>query len=169
MRTSAALLKAAAVLVAVAAVAGGLVIYAGLIPVAADAEHRPFSQWPLQTARERSVARAARAVEVKLPRQRVVVVALGAMAFGLGYTVFSECLNVTLRQSWAYRDIMPRLPFLGTGLSPLLQWLVIPALAYVLAWKAESGEHESGAESCRLTPGTDAVHRSLAEQQSPPD
>lgn len=73
------------------------------------------------------------------PRQRVVVVALAAMAFGLGYTVFSEWLNVTLRQSWAYRDIMPRLPFLGTGLSPLLQWLVIPALAYVLAWKAETG------------------------------
>lgn len=69
MKTSAALLKAAAMLVAVAVVAGGLVIYTGLIPVAADVEHRPFSQWLLQTVRERSVARAARAVEVKLPRQ----------------------------------------------------------------------------------------------------
>lgn len=69
MKTSTALVKAAALLIAVAAVAGGLVIYAGLVPVGADVEHRPFSQWLLQTARERSVARAARAVEVNLPRQ----------------------------------------------------------------------------------------------------
>lgn len=69
MKTSTALTKAAVLLIAVAAVAGGLVIYAGLIPVGADVEHRPFSRWLLQTARERAVARAARAVEVNLPRQ----------------------------------------------------------------------------------------------------
>lgn len=73
------------------------------------------------------------------PRQRIVVVGLAAMAFELGYTLISEWLNTILRQSWAYSDIMPRLPFIGTGLSPLIQWLVIPALAYGLAWRAETG------------------------------
>lgn len=73
------------------------------------------------------------------PRRQTLFVALTAIALGLGYTVFSEWLNVTLRQSWAYRDIMPRLPLLGVGITPLLQWLVIPALAYFLAWKAETG------------------------------
>lgn len=77
------------------------------------------------------------------PRRRAVVVALAAIAFGLAYTVFSEWLNITLRQSWAYRDIMPRVPFLGTGLSPLLQWLVIPAMAYAWAWKLQAGSHRN--------------------------
>jgi hypothetical protein len=40
------------------------------------------------------------------------------VALALAYTVFSEWLNVEVRQAWAYRDIMPRLPWLGTGLSP---------------------------------------------------
>lgn len=69
MKTSIAVVKVAALLIALTAVAAGFAIYAGLIPVGADIEHRPFSQWLLQTARERSVARAARAVEVNLPRQ----------------------------------------------------------------------------------------------------
>jgi len=29
---------------------------------------------------------------------------------------------------WAYSEAMPHLPVLGTGLLPLLQWLVIPPL-----------------------------------------
>lgn len=72
------------------------------------------------------------------PRRRSLLVALSTVALGLGYTVFSEWLNVTVRQSWAYRDIMPRLPLFGTGMTPVLQWLVIPALSYFVAAKAES-------------------------------
>lgn len=59
-------------------------------------------------------------------------VAAAAMALGLGYTVFSEWLNVSLRGSWAYRDLMPILPVLGTGLTPVLQWILLPAAAF--AW-----------------------------------
>jgi hypothetical protein len=58
----------------------------------------------------------------------------------LAYTVFSEWLNVEVRQSWAYRDIMPRLPWLGTGLSPILQWMVVPPLAL---WCAKSSRPAS--------------------------
>lgn len=59
-------------------------------------------------------------------------VALTAVALGVSYTVFSEWLNVNIRGSWNYTAWMPRLPPLGTGLSPVLQWIVIPTLA--LRW-----------------------------------
>lgn len=64
------------------------------------------------------------------PHKRRVRVAVVMILLGLIYTVFSEWLNVELRQSWAYRDIMPTVPPIGTGLTPLLQWIVIPLVAY---------------------------------------
>lgn len=54
---------------------------------------------------------------------------------GVSYTVFSEWLNTNLRQSWSYTDAMPLLPVLGTGIAPLMQWLVVPAIALTLAWR----------------------------------
>ncbi|MDB5414459.1 MAG: hypothetical protein JWR10_2794 [Rubritepida sp.] len=60
-------------------------------------------------------------------------VTLAATLAGLGYTVFSEWLNVDLRQSWTYTNAMPRLPPLGTGLAPFLQWLLLPPLAMLAA------------------------------------
>jgi len=56
-------------------------------------------------------------------------IALLIIAGGLGYTVFSEWLNTAIRHSWAYSSLMPVVPGLGVGLSPLLQWLVVPSLA----------------------------------------
>lgn len=53
-------------------------------------------------------------------------VAVVTILLGLGYTVFSEWLNVHVRRSWAYTDLMPLVPPFGTGLSPLLQWIVVP-------------------------------------------
>lgn len=55
------------------------------------------------------------------------------LGLGMSYTVFSEWLNVHVRESWAYTDQMPVVPILGTGLSPLLQWLVVPVLTWLLA------------------------------------
>jgi hypothetical protein len=49
--------------------------------------------------------------------------------FGVGYTVLSEWLNTGVRGNWAYSAWMPTLPWTGTGLSPLLQWVLIPTLA----------------------------------------
>lgn len=60
-------------------------------------------------------------------------VAALAVTFGVAYTAFSEWLNVEVRQSWAYSDLMPVVPGTGTGLSPLAQWVVIPATALLLA------------------------------------
>ncbi len=57
-----------------------------------------------------------------------------ATLFGVTYTIFSEWLNVVVLRRWAYASTMPLLPPLGTGLSPALQWLVIPPSALFIAW-----------------------------------
>lgn len=64
------------------------------------------------------------------PGRRRIRVAVVTVILGLAYTLFSEWLNVELRQSWAYRDIMPTLPLIGTGLTPFLQWILVPLVAY---------------------------------------
>ena len=71
------------------------------------------------------------------PTERFRSVAYATLTFALAYTLFSEWLNVEVRHTWAYRDIMPTLPWLGTGLSPVLQWLIVPLLAL---WYAKGTE-----------------------------
>lgn len=66
-------------------------------------------------------------------------VALLTAGFGVTYTVFSEWLNLVVRQSWAYSELMPVLPWLGTGLSPLMQWIAIPIATLWLARRSASG------------------------------
>lgn len=65
------------------------------------------------------------------PHQRFVPVVVAAVAIGLGYTVYSEWLNTVVRKSWAYSPLMPTLPWLGTGLSPFMQWLIVPTMVFV--------------------------------------
>ena len=43
--------------------------------------------------------------------------------------IYSEWLNINVRGSWAYSDLMPVVPVIGTGLAPLLQWVIVPTLA----------------------------------------
>jgi len=71
------------------------------------------------------------------PAERYRIVAVATILLALGYTVFSEWLNTEVRGTWAYRDAMPRLPGLGTGLTPLMQWIVVPVLAF---WWAKQKE-----------------------------
>ncbi|AFZ38378.1 hypothetical protein Sta7437_4955 (plasmid) [Stanieria cyanosphaera PCC 7437] len=47
---------------------------------------------------------------------------------GIVITIIFEALATGILNRWQYEDIMPTLPFLGTGLSPVLQWLIIPPL-----------------------------------------
>lgn len=53
-----------------------------------------------------------------------------AVALGLGYTIFSEWLNAEIRGSWTYSDLMPIIPWIGSGISPIAQWIVIPLAAF---------------------------------------
>jgi hypothetical protein len=47
---------------------------------------------------------------------------------GLIATIVFEALATEVLGRWTYTEAMPRLPIIGTGLLPLLQWLVIPPL-----------------------------------------
>ena len=55
-----------------------------------------------------------------------------AIVLGVGYTIFSEWLNVEVRRSWSYSSAMPVLPWLGTGLAPVLQWIFVPGLGFAM-------------------------------------
>jgi hypothetical protein len=67
-------------------------------------------------------------------------VALLTILFGLAYTVFSEWLNISVRGGWAYAAAMPVVPVLGTGLSPILQWIALPAASLIWARQETTGD-----------------------------
>ncbi|MBZ0147806.1 MAG: hypothetical protein K8F62_09750 [Pseudorhodoplanes sp.] len=69
------------------------------------------------------------------PVRRAWPVAALTILFGVSYTIYSEWLNVSVRAAWAYSEWMPVIAIgkLHIGLSPLLQWIVLPAAA---AWIA---------------------------------
>ena len=67
------------------------------------------------------------------PHANVAHVFFASLAFGVVYTIFSEWLNINVRGSWAYSNLMPVVPVIGTGLAPLLQWFVVPTLALWVA------------------------------------
>ena len=64
------------------------------------------------------------------PRERFTPVMAVTLAIGVGYTVYSEYLNTVVRKTWAYSELMPTLPLLGTGLAPLLQWIIVPTMGF---------------------------------------
>jgi hypothetical protein len=67
------------------------------------------------------------------PRRGYFRAGLVTVVLGVAYTMFSEWLNVEVRGSWAYAAAMPRVPPLGTGLTPLAQWLVLPTVSLLWA------------------------------------
>jgi hypothetical protein len=73
--------------------------------------------------------------EPGLTERRHIRLAGLTIVFGVCYTVFSEWINASIRESWSYTNAMPLLPVLGTGIAPLLQWLVVPTIALALAWR----------------------------------
>lgn len=68
------------------------------------------------------------------PRNRFWPVTILAVVFGLAYTVFSEWQNVVVRAPWTYSHLMPVVSVAGSkiGLSPLLQWIVVPGTAFAV-------------------------------------
>jgi hypothetical protein len=51
---------------------------------------------------------------------------LAYMAVGLSVTIVLEALATDPLDRWSYGDHMPRLPWFGTGILPVLQWLLLP-------------------------------------------
>jgi len=64
------------------------------------------------------------------PHETYWRVAALTVAFAVPYTAFSEWLHTEVRGSWAYSELMPVVPVLDAGLSPLAQWIVIPIAAF---------------------------------------
>lgn len=61
--------------------------------------------------------------------RRPTGITLGAfVAIGVVVTIAFEYWATQIGARWEYAEHMPRLPLLGTGLAPLLQWLLIPPL-----------------------------------------
>lgn len=89
------------------------------------------------------------------PRNGFRPVAAAVVSLGFGYTVYSEWINTGVRKSWAYADSMPTLPVLGTGLSPLLQWLIVPAVALWTAILLGTGTGASRTETEQRPPMPD--------------
>lgn len=89
------------------------------------------------TAGDVFIAASALAVSVALfgdvdwPAKATLKVAISTILIGLGYTFYSEWMNVEVRHVWAYSEFMPRLPWIGTGLAPVLQWLIVPIVAFI--------------------------------------
>jgi hypothetical protein len=50
------------------------------------------------------------------------------VAVGLSITLAAEWLATEVLDRWSYATSMPTLPLLGTGLLPLLQWILLPPL-----------------------------------------
>lgn len=71
----------------------------------------------------------------RLERWNWLALGVIATAIGASYTVFSEWMNASVRESWRYSELMPVLELRGIviGLAPLAQWLVLPPLALYLS------------------------------------
>jgi uncharacterized protein YacL len=59
------------------------------------------------------------------PRRSQII---GFILVGLVITIIFEALATGILRMWQYAALMPILPFLGTGLLPFLQWLLLPLL-----------------------------------------
>lgn len=73
---------------------------------------------------------------------RWVRVSVVAVLLGLAYTAFSEWTNTVVRVGWVYSEWMPILPVLQIGLSPVLQWLVVPTAVLTLSRRRASSRSE---------------------------
>ncbi len=63
------------------------------------------------------------------PRFMVIV----TIALGVLYTIVSEWNNTGVLRSWTYSALMPQV--FGIGVSPIAQWIVIPALLFAVLRK----------------------------------
>ena len=53
---------------------------------------------------------------------------IGFIAIGMIITVILEAIAIHVFDRWQYAAVMPTLPMIGTGLTPILQWLIIPTI-----------------------------------------
>jgi hypothetical protein len=74
------------------------------------------------------------------PRGWELLIYLG---IGLTITVVFEWLATGPLARWSYGPEMPRLPILGTGLLPILQWIVVPPVVLWITARQLRGQMPS--------------------------
>ncbi|WP_220018887.1 hypothetical protein [Halomonas heilongjiangensis] len=84
-----------------------------------------------------SVAAVRRRAWIRCPDAPAL---FGFVAVGVAITIGLEWHATVLQDRWQYAELMPTLPLLGTGLAPLLQWLVLPPLLVWLVHRQMLGE-----------------------------
>ena len=93
------------------------------------------------SAGDSGIALAAYAAAAMLQRDSLWIMHPRARAWsayllaGVGITVLFEYLATGPLERWTYAPQMPRLPVFGTGLTPMLQWLLLPPLAAWLTYR----------------------------------
>jgi hypothetical protein len=77
------------------------------------------------------IATNARA-PARWPRGRIMLI---TVLIAVAYTAFSEWMNTAALGNWEYSPLMPRVVVGGIeiGISPVIQWLLIPPIALTLA------------------------------------
>jgi hypothetical protein len=74
-----------------------------------------------------SVALATRSREwIRRPTRMHVIAFAGV---GVVITLLFEWIATDILNRWQYSTLMPTLPVIGTGLTPVLQWILLPPLA----------------------------------------
>ena len=69
-----------------------------------------------------------------------------AVVAGVSYTAYSEWYNVYQAGSWAYLAHMPLV--YGIGVSPLLQWIVVPLVTTLVVRRRAEASSDSGPRAC---------------------
>ncbi len=62
------------------------------------------------------------------------------LAVGIALTVSFEYYYTRISLRWTYSELMPLVPPFGTGLSPLLQWIIVPLLALGISRRQIAGD-----------------------------
>ena len=68
-------------------------------------------------------------IQDKKWQQIIIVILIG----GIG-AVLGEMRHLSIG-SWAYADAMPIIPLLNVGLSPILQFMILPIVVYITSFK----------------------------------
>ena len=74
----------------------------------------------------------------KLNTKRIILLIL----IGGAGAVLAEIRHLAIG-TWSYADAMPLIPVLHVGLSPVLQFMVLPILIYILSFKIVAKKNES--------------------------
>ena len=74
------------------------------------------------------------------------------LAVGIGLTVGFEHYYTSVSLRWTYSELMPLVPPLGTGLSPLVQWIVVPLLVVSLTRRLVGSETSRAPRAFNETP-----------------